>query len=86
MLQDFTGVAALVDLAAMRDAVVKAGGDPKQIDAKCPADLVIDHCVSVDFLFSMSPARAILLPFALSFYNILLEGPSSRELLFFIFW
>ena len=49
MLQDFTGVAALVDLAAMRDAVVKAGGDPKQIDAKCPADLVIDHCVSVPF-------------------------------------
>ena len=49
MLQDFTGVAALVDLAAMRDAVVKAGGDPKQIDAKCPADLVIDHCVRVLF-------------------------------------
>ena len=49
MLQDFTGVAALVDLAAMRDAVVKAGGDPKQIDAKCPADLVIDHCVSFPF-------------------------------------
>ncbi len=31
----------------MRDAVVKKGGDPKQIDAKCPADLVIDHCVRI---------------------------------------
>ena len=46
MLQDFTGVAALVDLAAMRDAAAKNGLTPKSIDAKCPADLVIDHCVS----------------------------------------
>jgi aconitate hydratase len=46
VLQDFTGVAALDDLAAMRDAVAKNGHDPKSIDAKCPADLVIDHCVS----------------------------------------
>jgi aconitate hydratase len=47
VLQDFTGVAALVDLAAMRDSVAKSGKDPKQIDAKCPADLVIDHCVII---------------------------------------
>ena len=47
VLQDFTGVAALVDLAAMRDAVAKNGKNPKKIDAKCPADLVIDHCVSI---------------------------------------
>ena len=46
VLQDFTGVAALVDLAAMRDAAAKNGLTPKSIDAKCPADLVIDHCVS----------------------------------------
>ena len=45
-------MAALVDLAAMRDEVVKAGGDPKLIDAKCPADLVIDHCVSVPFYYA----------------------------------
>lgn len=49
VLQDFTGVAALVDLAAIRDAVALSGGDPSEVDAKCPADLVIDHCVQVDF-------------------------------------
>lgn len=49
ILQDFTGVPALVDFAAMRDAVCKFGGDPMKINPICPADLVIDHSVQVDF-------------------------------------
>lgn len=49
ILQDFTGVPAVVDLAAMRDAVKKLGGDPKKINPLCPVDLVIDHSVQVDF-------------------------------------
>ena len=48
VLQDFTGVPAVVDLAAMRTAVARAGGDPKQINPQVPADLVIDHSVQVD--------------------------------------
>ena len=46
---DFTGVAALVDLAAMRDIAKAEGQDPSLIDSKCPADLVVDHSVQVDF-------------------------------------
>jgi len=49
VLQDFTGVPAVVDLAAMRDAMKKLGGDPKLINPLEPADLVIDHSVMVDF-------------------------------------
>jgi len=49
LMQDFTGVPAVVDLAAMRDAVVKAGGNPKKINPLVPVDLVIDHSVQVDF-------------------------------------
>ncbi|XP_011198599.1 cytoplasmic aconitate hydratase [Bactrocera dorsalis] len=49
ILQDFTGVPAVVDFAAMRDAVLKLGGDPEKINPICPADLVIDHSVQVDF-------------------------------------
>ncbi|XP_019737179.1 cytoplasmic aconitate hydratase [Hippocampus comes] len=49
ILQDFTGVPAVVDFAAMRDAVIKLGGDPEKINPVCPADLVIDHSVQVDF-------------------------------------
>ena len=49
VLQDFTGVPAVVDLAAMRTAVARAGGDPKQINPQVPADLVIDHSVQVDY-------------------------------------
>ena len=49
ILQDFTGVPAVVDLAAMRDAMQKLGGDPKKINPLCPAELVIDHSVMVDF-------------------------------------
>ena len=48
ILQDFTGVPAVVDLAAMRDAMQKLGGDPKKINPLCPAELVIDHSVMVD--------------------------------------
>nr|AHB50492.1 aconitase [Mayetiola destructor] len=49
ILQDFTGVPAVVDFAAMRDAVLKLGGDPNRINPVCPSDLVIDHSVQVDF-------------------------------------
>jgi aconitate hydratase len=48
LLQDFTGVPAVVDLAAMRDALKKLGGDPKKINPLIPAELVIDHSVQVD--------------------------------------
>jgi len=48
LLQDFTGVPAVVDLAAMRDAMAKLGGDPQKINPLCPAELVIDHSVQVD--------------------------------------
>jgi aconitate hydratase len=48
VLQDFTGVPAVVDLAAMRAAVARAGGDPQRINPLVPADLVIDHSVQVD--------------------------------------
>ncbi|MSR31536.1 MAG: aconitate hydratase AcnA [Gemmataceae bacterium] len=48
LLQDFTGVPAVVDLAAMRDAMQKMGGDPGKINPLCPAELVIDHSVQVD--------------------------------------
>jgi len=49
LMQDFTGVPAVVDLAAMRDAVVALGGDPAQVNPLSPVDLVIDHSVMVDF-------------------------------------
>ncbi len=48
LMQDFTGVPALVDLAAMRDAMAEAGGDPGRISPQIPVDLVIDHSVTVD--------------------------------------
>lgn len=49
LMQDFTGVPAVVDLAAMRDAMKKLGGDPLKINPLIPVDLVIDHSVQVDF-------------------------------------
>jgi aconitate hydratase len=52
VMQDFTGVPCLVDLAAMRDAVRRLGGDPKKINPLVPVDLVIDHSVQVDFFGS----------------------------------
>ncbi len=48
LLQDFTGVPAVVDLAAMRDAIISLGGDPEKINPLNPVDLVIDHSVMVD--------------------------------------
>ena len=49
LMQDFTGVPAVVDLAAMRDAMKSLGGDPKKINPQVPVDLVIDHSVAVTF-------------------------------------
>ena len=49
LLQDFTGVPAIVDLASMRSAVQRMGGDPRRINPVVPVDLVIDHSVQVDF-------------------------------------
>ena len=48
LLQDFTGVPCLVDLAAMRSAMKKLGGDPKRINPRIPVDLIIDHSVQID--------------------------------------
>jgi aconitate hydratase A / 2-methylisocitrate dehydratase len=49
LMQDFTGVPAVVDLAAMRDAMKELGGDPKKINPQIPVDLVVDHSVAVTF-------------------------------------
>ncbi|MEK6222154.1 MAG: aconitase family protein, partial [Chloroflexota bacterium] len=49
VMQDFTGVPAIVDLAAMRSSMARLGGDPKKINPVIPVDLVIDHSVQVDF-------------------------------------
>ena len=57
LMQDFTGVPAVVDLAAMRDAVRRAGKDPRRIDPLVPIDLVIDHSVQVD-RFGLADAYA----------------------------
>jgi aconitase A len=48
IMQDFTGVPCIVDLAAMREAIVKLGGDPQKVNPLAPAELVIDHSVQVD--------------------------------------
>ena len=58
VLQDFTGVPLVVDLAAMRSAVKRLGGDPKIIEPLVPVDLVVDHSVQVDF-FGSAEALAI---------------------------
>ncbi|XP_067618524.1 cytoplasmic aconitate hydratase-like [Eurosta solidaginis] len=76
ILQDFTGVPAVVDFAAMRDAVIKLGGDPKKINPICPADLVIDHSVQVDFTRS---ADAVL-------KNQQLEFERNKERFTFLKW
>lgn len=52
LMQDFTGVPAVVDLAAMRAAAAKAGGNPEKINPLSPVDLVIDHSVMVDYFDS----------------------------------
>jgi aconitate hydratase len=57
LMQDFTGVPAVVDLAAMRDAMLALGGDPKKINPLVPVDLVIDHSVIVNFFGNNSAFR-----------------------------
>ncbi|MGG3455855.1 aconitate hydratase AcnA [Paenibacillus rhizolycopersici] len=76
VLQDFTGVPVVVDLAAMRDTVKKAGGDPKQINPLVPVDLVIDHSVMVDAFGS---------PDALE-YNMKVEFERNEERYRFLRW
>ncbi|GAB4553568.1 MAG: aconitate hydratase AcnA [Geothermobacteraceae bacterium] len=76
LMQDFTGVPAVVDLAAMRDAVKRAGGDPKQINPQIPVDLVIDHSVMVD-KYAMPEAFA---------YNVEKEMERNRERYAFLRW
>ena len=61
LMQDFTGVPAVVDLAAMRDAMVSMGGDPQKINPLSPVDLVIDHSVMIDFLEPMAQKRKMKL-------------------------
>src|SRR5690606_24782105 len=64
LMQDFTGVPAVVDLAAMRDAMNALGGDPERINPLVPVDLVIDHSVIVDeFGTPMSFARNVELEY-----------------------
>ena len=75
-MQDFTGVPAVVDFAAMRDAVAKLGGDPNHVNPKCPADLVIDHSVQADFVRT-SEARA---------KNEAMEMERNRERFTFLKW
>lgn len=57
IMQDFTGVPAIVDLAAMRSAVARLGGDPKKINPLLPVHLVIDHSVQVDFFATQDALR-----------------------------
>src|SRR5579859_5797085 len=76
ILQDFTGVPAVVDLAAMRDAMQTLGGDPKKINPLCPAELVIDHSVMVDF-YGNKDAFAL---------NAKLEFERNKERYAFLRW
>jgi aconitate hydratase len=76
LLQDFTGVPAVVDLAAMRDAMKRLGGDPKRINPLQPAELVIDHSVQVDE-FGSSKAFDV---------NALLEFQRNHERYAFLRW
>jgi len=76
VLQDFTGVPLVVDLAAMRSAVKRLGGDPKIIEPLVPVDLVVDHSVQVDFFGS---AQALRL-------NLDMEFKRNRERYEFLKW
>ncbi len=76
LLQDFTGVPLLVDLAAMRDAVADRGGDPARVAPRVPVDLVIDHSVQVD-RFATSDAFAV---------NVAREYERNRERYAFLRW
>ena len=76
VLQDFTGVPLLVDLAAMRDAVAAAGKDPAMIEPLVPVDLVVDHSVQVDFFGSGDALRL----------NLDMEFKRNRERYEFLKW
>ncbi len=76
LLQDFTGVPAVVDLAAMREAMRRMGGDPKKINPLLPAELVIDHSVQVD-RFGSADAFA---------FNAELESQRNIERYVFLRW
>ncbi|WKE65222.1 aconitate hydratase AcnA [Gallaecimonas kandeliae] len=76
LMQDFTGVPAVVDLAAMRDAMAKAGGDPERINPLSAVDLVIDHSVMVDS-FASSHAFAD---------NVKIEMERNQERYQFLRW
>src|SRR5712671_3212589 len=76
VLQDFTGVPLVVDLAAMRSAVKRLGDDPKIIEPLVPVDLVVDHSVQVDFFGS---AKALQL-------NLEMEFKRNRERYQFLKW
>ena len=76
ILQDFTGVPCVVDLAAMRDAMSRLGGDPARVNPQIPVDLVIDHSVQVDQFGS----RLAL------FYNAEREFERNRERYEFLKW
>src|SRR5438552_9417622 len=76
VLQDFTGVPLVVDLAAMRSAVKNLGGDPKIIEPLVPVDLVVDHSVQVDFAGSAEALRL----------NMEMEFKRNRERYQFLKW
>ncbi|TVS18802.1 MAG: aconitate hydratase AcnA [Planctomycetaceae bacterium] len=76
VLQDFTGVPAVVDLAAMRSAMRRLGGDPKKINPLIPVDLVIDHSVQVDRFGTADSLQA----------NVDLEFQRNRERYEFLRW
>src|ERR1700731_2425469 len=76
VLQDFTGVPLLVDLAAMRAAVAKLNRDPKTIEPLVPVDLVVDHSVQVDFAGSAEALRL----------NLDMEFKRNRERYQFLKW
>jgi aconitate hydratase len=76
LLQDFTGVPAVVDLAAMRDGIVRLGGDPKKVNPLQPVELVIDHSVQVDHYAEHNAADL----------NAALEFARNRERYTFLRW
>lgn len=76
LLQDFTGVPCVVDLAAMRDAVARMGGDPRRINPLQPVELVIDHSVQVDVAGSNRALKA----------NVTREFERNRERYAFLKW
>ncbi|MCH2131361.1 MAG: aconitase family protein, partial [Pirellulaceae bacterium] len=76
VLQDFTGVPAVVDLAAMRSAIQRLGGDPRKVNPLIPVDLVIDHSVQVDRFGSTDALEA----------NVDLEFTRNKERYEFLRW